>query len=159
MTAVLTSPGHEMFKRAQQLASRKKQKSLSDGETVEVLADHYLDSFDPDRKLPRKRRMPRTDGRPGRHTAAATDREVVGRHGDCCSVPGCDHRIWLHKAHIRPYRAGGSREAWNFHYLCRAHHILYDTGLMNIRGTADEPVFYTALGDFMGGRCSRGPPG
>ena len=52
--------------------------------------------------------MPDTTGRPGRHLAAETEREVVGRYGDRCVVPGCDHRIWLNRAHIKPHPPGST---------------------------------------------------
>jgi hypothetical protein len=157
LTAILTVSGRDRFDRARQLASRKKNKHLSEGETVEVLSDHYLDSFDPDRKQPRPRRTPDTSGRPGRDVPAEVDRTLRCRWGDRCAVPRCDHHIWLHKAHIRPHRRGGSREALNLHYLCWEHHVLFDAGLLQITGTPEQPVFHFPGGEVLGA-APRAPP-
>lgn len=86
--------------------------------------------------------MPDTSGRRGhRHVPADVGRTLIGRQGDRCAVPACDHDIWMHKAHIRPHREGGSREAGNLLYLCREHHLLFDHGLLQVSGTPDRPVF------------------
>jgi hypothetical protein len=156
MTVVLTSSGRENFERARKLACRKENKLLSEGETVEVLSDHYLESFDPRRKAPRARRMADTVGRSGRHVPADVKREVVARQGDRCAVPGCDHEIFVNLAHIQPHRRGGSREAWNLHHLCREHNALYDAGRLKITGTADKPVFHMGGGEAL--EPVRAPP-
>jgi predicted restriction endonuclease len=156
LTALLTSSGREKFERARKLACRKQNKVLSEGETVEVLSDHYLDSFDPERKTPRKRRMAETIGRTGRHVPASVTRAVIARQGDRCAVPGCDHDIFMNLAHILPHRRGGSREAWNIHYLCWQHHVLYDRGQLKIRGTPDRPVFHMPDGKVL--EPVRAPP-
>ena len=150
--AILTATGRALFERARVLASRKKKKLLSEGETVEVLTDHYLDSFDPDRKKPRKRRMPDTNDRPGRTVPEDVKRDVRARpHGDRCAVPGCDNKIWLDYAHKQPHWDGGSREAWNIHRLCKVHHRLYDEGKLQITGPPDAPVFHFADGRVVAG--------
>jgi len=142
LTAFLTATGRALLERARTIASRKEGRPLSEGETVEVLAAHYLDSFDADRKEPRKRRTPDTTGRPGRTVPEEVKREVRARpHGDRCAVPGCDNEIFLDYAHKRPHWDGGSREARNIHRLCRIHHRLYDAGMLQITGPPDRPVF------------------
>ena len=75
LTSVLTASGREKFERARRLACQKEKRLLDEGKTIEVLADHYLDCFDPDRKTPRARRMPDTNGLPGRHRPAEVDRD------------------------------------------------------------------------------------
>jgi hypothetical protein len=145
--AILTATGRAHFERARILASRKKKKLLAEGETVEVLTDHYLNSFDPDRKKPRKRRMPDTTGRPGRHVPEEVKRYVRARpHGDRCAVPGCENKVFLDYAHKRPHWDGGSREARNLHRLCPRHNRLYDEGKLRITGPPDRPVFHLADG-------------
>jgi len=163
LTAILTASGREKFERARNLASRKTRKLLSEGQTVEVLSDHYLDSFDIERKQPRRRRMDDTAGQPGRRVPAEVERAILARQGDRCAVPGCDHVIWMNMAHVRPHRDGGSREADNLLYLCWQHHELYDRDLLRMAGTADHPVFTDASGAVMGIRApsrelSRAPP-
>ncbi len=156
LTVILTSSGRENFERARQLACRKENKLLTEGQTVEVLSDHYLDSFDPARKTPRARRMADTLGRSGRHVPAAVTREVIARQGDRCAVPGCDHDIFVNLAHILPHCRGGSREALNFHYLCWEHNTLYDRGQLKITGTPDKPVFHMPDGRVL--KPVRAPP-
>ncbi|MCZ6787679.1 MAG: hypothetical protein O7E54_11015 [Planctomycetota bacterium] len=156
MTVVLTSSGRENFERARKLACRKENKLLSEGETVEVLSDHYLDSFDPERKTPRARRMADTVGRSGRHVPAEVKREVVARQGDRCAVPGCDHEIFMNLAHNVSHRLGGNREAWNLYHICREHNTLHDEGLLKISGTPVKPVFHMPDGRIL--EPVRAPP-
>jgi hypothetical protein len=154
--ALLTAAGRALFERARVLASRKEKKLLSEGETVEVLTEHYLNSFDPDRKRPRKRRMPDTRGRPGRTVPAEVKRDVCARpHGDRCAVPGCDNHVFLDYAHKQPHWDGGSREARNLHRLCRPHNGLYDAGKLRITGPPDRPTFHFPDGRVIEGF---GPP-
>lgn len=158
--AVLTAAGRALFERARVIASRKKKKALSEGETIEVLTEHYLESFDPDRKKPRKRRTPdTTGGHPGRHVPEEAKRAVRGRpHGDRCAVPGCDHEIFVEYAHQQPHADGGSREARNLHRLCRQHGWLYDAGRLQITGPPDWPTFHFADGRVVEGFGPE-PPG
>jgi hypothetical protein len=157
MTAILTSEGREKFERARQIACRKEQRVLEEGEAVEVITDHYLDSFDPDRKKPRKRRMPDTTGRPGRNVAAEVKREVVAREGDECPNPECDHRIFMNLCHDDPHRNGGNREADNLDWLCRSCHLLVDRGLLIVKRTPDGLEFRRPDGSLIG--RTRAPPG
>jgi hypothetical protein len=141
--AILTAGGRALFERARVVASRKKKRILDEGETIEVLSEHYLDSFDDDRKKPRKRRAPDTTGRPGRSVPEDVKRAVRSRpHGDCCAVPGCDNKVFLEYAHKQPHWDGGSREKWNLHWLCRMHGRLYDEGKLQITGSPDWPTFH-----------------
>ena len=100
--------------------------------------------------------MADTVGRSGRHVPAEVARTVVARQGDRCAVPGCDHEIWMNKAHVERHCRGGSREAWNFHYLCWVHHVLYDLGRLKITGTPDRPVFHMPDGRVL--KPVRAPP-
>jgi hypothetical protein len=141
---VVSSCAREKFERARQIASRKKRKALSEGETVEVLSDHYLDSFDPARKKGRKRRMPDTNGRPGRKVSAAVKRKLSA-NGDGCQFPGCDCEIFVEIAHLKPHSEGGSREAENLRALCHVHHVLQEAGWIRAEGTAEEPIFFERM--------------
>ena len=136
---------------------RKHDRLLSEGQTVEVLSDHYLESYDSERKKPRKRRMPDTAGSSGRHVPAQVQRAVVARQGDRCAVPGCDHEIFLNKAHIRAHCRGGSREARNLLYFCREHHVLYDLGFLKVGSTPGNPVFEVPEYEVTGAGAGRFP--
>ena len=155
LTAVLTASAQLTFDRARRIASRKKQRPLTEGQAIEALADHYLDSFDPLRRTPRKRRMPPTAGRLGRHLPAAVARQVHARWRGKCSVPRCDRDVFVQKAHLRAHRFGGSREADNILDLCWMHHQLLDYSRIRITGTAENPIFSTYDGDVV---RERGPP-
>ena len=155
MTATLTASAHLKFERARHVASRKEKRPLTEGQTIEVLADHYLDSFDPLRKRPRSRRMPSTEGRLGRHVPAAVARQVHARNRGKCSVPGCDRHFFVQRAHLRAHRFGGSREAANLVELCWMHHMMLDYARIRIVGNAEKPLFYTYDGDLI---RERGPP-
>ena len=159
LTSVLTATGREKFERARVLACEKEKRLLDEGKTIEVLADHYLDSFDPDRKRPRARRMSDTIGLSGRHRPAQVDRDLRARSGGYCQVPGCHRRIWIQAAHIKAHRHGGCREAWNHLRLCFMHHALFDYGFMKFEGTAQDPVFRTADGRIIGGSSRPGGNG
>jgi len=152
MFAILTASGRALFERARVIASRREGKPLAEGKTVEVMTNHYLDSFDDDRKVPGTRRTPETTGQPGRTVPEEVKRAVGARpHGDRCAVPGCDNEIWLDYAHKQPHWDGGSREACNIHRLCKIHHRLYDEGKLQITGPPDWPVFHFADGRILEG--------
>lgn len=155
LTATLTASAHLKFEQAQQVASRKEKRPLTEGQTIEVLADHYLDSFDPLRKEPRARRMPSTEGQPGRHVPADVARQVRARHRGKCSVPGCDRHVFVQRAHLKAHRFGGSREADNLVELCWMHHMMLDFSRVVIKGDAEKPLYYTYDGDLI---RERGPP-
>jgi hypothetical protein len=159
ITAILTLTGREKFDRAQQLASRSQGRVLTEGETVEIVVDHYLDAKDPQRVEPGTRQMPDTAGEDapeGRNIPAEVMRKILERHGDRCPVPKCDHRIWMEHAHIHAHAAGGCRELWNLLYLCWQHHRLLDANILKRKGKADDPIFIFPNGDAL--RATRSPP-
>jgi len=152
MTLFVTPKGREDFDRARTIASRKKRRLLTDGETLETVVDHYLDSFDPERKNARARRAgdTRDPASRGRYVPAAVRRAVGGRRGDRCAVPGCLNEIFLDYAHLRGHATGGDREAENLLRLCRIHHVQLDRGVLTFRGTAEAPVFVNMRGVVIG---------
>jgi hypothetical protein len=167
VTATMPASGREKFERARVIASRKKRKALSEGETVVVLADHYLDSFDEMRKRLRARRMADTNGGPGgpgSRAVPATEKRKVRMRGEECQFPGCSHRIFVDLAHRRPHAAGGSRESDNLLALCRTHPALFDAGWIRAEGPSDRPEFFervmTEFGrGWMRVETIRAPPG
>lgn len=146
LTVVLSSEALDKFQRAKDVASRIARRDLDEGQTIEVLSDHYLSSFDEDRKQPRKRRMPDTRSHPGRGIPASVRRKVRerARSGSrvCCQYPNCRNHRYLEYCHIKPHSKGGSREADNLLLLCPTHHALLDARWIRVKGTAAEPVFY-----------------
>lgn len=162
LEAVLTATGREKFERARALACRKERRVLDEGQTVEVLSDHYLDSFDPLRKEPRKRRMADTSGGNGngsRAIPAEAKRAVLARQGDRCANPECDREIFLHFSHGVPHARGGSREAENLERLCYTCHRMRDAGLLRVERTESGLVFRARDGRILGEpRAPRAPP-
>ncbi len=154
VVALLSTKGKDAFDRAREIASRSAERLLSEGETVEVLAEHYLEGKDPLRKEPGRRRLPDTAEIPGeRYIPAAVRREVSGRTRDGCQVPCCGHRVWVHYAHRRAHALGGDREAQNLLRLCRRHHEMLDAGTLRAEGPSDAPRFYTRDGREVGPRA------
>jgi len=154
VTALLSPRGKDAFDRAREIASRSAERLLSEGETVEVLAEHYLDARDPLRKEPGTRRLPDTAEIPGkRYIPAVVRRAVSGRKQDGCQVPCCPNRVWVHYAHRRAHALGGDREAGNLLRLCRWHHGMLDDGKLRAEGPSDAPRFYTRDGREVGPRA------
>lgn len=131
------------FERARQIASRRRQRMLSAGETLTEVTDHYLDSFDPLRKAQRlgeredrNTQAPLTTGSgqgPGkRYVPASVKHAVRLRSGDCCEVPGCPNATFLDFAHVVPHRDGGTQTEDNLLLLCSRHHFLFDSGTLRL---------------------------
>lgn len=144
------------FKRAQEIASGKASRKLSEGETFEVVVDHYLDTFDVDRVKPGKRRTPDTAMVDGRYVPMDIRRALLERQGRKCAIPFCDNSIFLDKAHIVPHAAGGSREIDNLVLLCSRHHFEFDIGAIQFAGTAAAPVFLDMYGRDLAKRFAPG---
>ena len=119
---------------------------MAEGESIEVFSDHYLDSFDPDRKKGHKRRAADTNGQSGRNIPAEVQRKIrarARRNGVvCCEMPGCDNRRHLQYCHREWHAAGGSREYDNIWLGCTGHHAEYDGGLVDVRGPPDDLEFF-----------------
>jgi len=132
--------------RSRVVASRKAGRSLSLGETLGVVCDHYLDTFDEERVSPGERRCPPTALVNGRYVPRAVRREIFERQGQQCAVPMCEHTMFLEKAHLVAHASGGDREAENLVLLCSLHHFFLDTGVLHIVGTAAKPRFFDEKG-------------
>jgi hypothetical protein len=106
------------FDRARQIASRKAARALTQGETFEVVVDHYLDTFDEDRVKAGARRCPPTAMVDGRYVPMAVRREIYDRQGRSCAVGYCGNTLFLERAHLWAHASGGDREADNLVLLC-----------------------------------------
>lgn len=144
------------FARCRVIASRKASRTLSSGETLGVVFDHYLDTFDEERVTPGERRCPPTALVNGRYVPRAVRREVYERQGQQCAVPLCEHTMFLEKAHLVPHASGGDREADNLVLLCSLHHFFFDQGYIRLVGTAAKPRFFDDEGRDLGCRYDVG---
>ena len=142
MTTVMSANARSKFERARAVASQKERRILDEGQTIEVLSDHYLDDFDEDRKKERARRMPDTTGLPGRKIPAQVKRKLKRRRRGLCQFPGCDNRIWIQSCHRRWHASGGSREPPNMLRFCGFHHFLFDERWFRVEGSSENPTFY-----------------
>lgn len=65
---------------------------------------------------------------------AATRRQVVGRHGGQCAVPGCRSRNHLDVHHVIPRSEGGTHDPDTLALLCYGHHKRHHDGYLIIDG-------------------------
>jgi hypothetical protein len=142
--------------RTQELVSRLQGRIVSDSEAVAKACGAFNDVHDPERKALRlKERDEKERGStagagvgacvgagearplldldldaPGRsrHVSGRTAREMTRVAGDRCWVDGCTFRVFLERAHRRPFRANGSNGPGNLLQLCHDHHGGYDRG-------------------------------
>jgi len=142
LVATMTCTGREKFERARVIACRKQNRILDEGKTVEVLSDHYLDSFDEERIEPAARRLPETSGTEIRTVPAEVRREVKARSGGICEFPLCDHEIWTELDHDSPHCRGGSQEFGNLDDLCKLHHRLKHRGFVKKEVREDGTVVW-----------------
>lgn len=150
LTVHLSGPAREDLTRAQAVASRRADRVLTWGETVATALRHYLAWHDASFRKPGRRRMPDTRGRPGRAVPVEVDRQLRHRYEGRCAVPGCDHAIWVDRAHLRAKRLGGDQEAGNLILLCRRHHWMLDSGQIRIVGPPGKQRFCTREGKDLG---------
>ena len=132
------------FERARVVASRKEGRTLDDGQAFKRVVDHYLDTFDPERRAPGTRRLDDTNGIPdSRYIPAAVRRAVRERSGGRCEFDSsCPHRMWLQLVHLRPHAKGSGREVTDLVEGCNRHHTLYDAGKIRFVEWSDgKPVF------------------
>jgi hypothetical protein len=162
-TIYLTPEGEQTFFEARCKAIRFVGHALSEGETVEFLSQKWLDGDGDGEPMPGTRRLPPTKAGDSRTVPEEVKREVHARTHGKCAVWGCWRRAFTQFAHLFPHQDGGNQEAENMVLLCPRHHALYDKGLLQIEGTAENPIFKDVKGNLLpGGPDSKGgrdPPG
>jgi hypothetical protein len=143
----LSEEARSAFRRARIVAMWRAKKQLTEGEALGEFSEHYLDTFDPLRRGTAPRRLGDTQKiKLDRYIAAEVRRAVIARdvvsrdHG-ACRVPLCEHNLYLEFAHIVPHRDGGCREVANILLMCALHNHLHETGALQIRGDANNPIF------------------
>ncbi len=111
-------------------AARKAAKrSLSPGECVVAIAEHFIEVWKP---LVTQR-----------NTLQARIRQ---RDRHLCQVRGCS-RPAVHAHHIKPRAQGGSDDEWNLVSLCAAHHLRgIHSGLLRVTGTAPDLLRWKVIG-------------
>lgn len=150
VTVHLRGPDLEALERARAVASRRADRPLGLSETVAATVRHYLACHDAASRSAGRRRMPPTRGRPGRGVPAEVARALARLYEGRCAVPGCDHGIWVERAHLRAKRIGGDQELENLILLCRRHHRMLDAGLIRLVGPPGGRRFITSSGRDLG---------
>jgi 5-methylcytosine-specific restriction endonuclease McrA len=122
------------LRRVKELVAQKKQRSAPMSETLEALADSFLEKHDPVRKAERaaKKKAPKQVSKPVGTIPARVRHELNLRDGGQCTYVHprfgrCRSRQWLDLHHIQPKFRGGLNETTNLTTLCSAHHE-WDTG-------------------------------
>jgi hypothetical protein len=117
------------LRRVKEILSQKQQRSASMSETLEALADSFLEKHDPVKIADRaaKKKTPQQVSKPVGTIPARVRHEVNRRdRGQCTYVHPefgrCRSRQWLDLHHVQPKSRGGLNEATNLTTLCSAHH-------------------------------------
>jgi len=117
------------LKRVQDLLCQKKQKAVSLEETLEIMAECYLEKEDPLRKISKKPDLSQVSLREGKRVAIpiSIQRAVIQRDKAQCSFVDragkrCEETRWLHKHHRQAVSQGGAHSADNIALLCFHHH-------------------------------------
>jgi hypothetical protein len=111
--------------RSAQDRARKEGRSITAGEALATLADHFVSVWSA-----------------SRDRSSWLRAEVLTRNGGCCAVPGCS-RAAVHAHHVRFRSRGGTDDAWNqvglcaWHHLCGIHH-----GYLTVEGKAGERLLW-----------------
>ncbi len=167
LKAWLSPAGAESFLRTREITVRKAGRPLTEGESLEMVFDDYLDRHDPVRQAARAAVRgvvadpdagPTVVAAPGpdrtqartRALPAAEKHALLLRDGDRCTVEGCDERVTLENAHRVPFRRGGANTARNLLRLCRRHHELLDSGTWKIVGSPGREVLVDRTGTVVG---------
>ncbi len=107
------------LKRAQDLESQKKRKSVSLEETLDVLLDLYLKEQDPVQKSERLK---------NRKNLSVARQVTIRDQGQCTFTykngDRCLDQRWIDTHHIIPKNLGGSNTLENLATLCSGHHKL-----------------------------------
>jgi hypothetical protein len=123
----------EMLKRIQDLASSQSQQALNLEQTLEVMAELYLEKKDPTKKAERAQKKASPLPFPGkenpnpRFIPSSIQHAVRLRDGGQCSFLNsngkrCLEKRWLDFHHIQPVSEGGLSNPENLRLLCRGHH-------------------------------------
>jgi len=112
-------------------------RAITPGEALACIADHFRIVWSEHDRL--------CDGESGRRMRER--REVLGRCGGLCAVPGCS-RAAVHDHHIVFRSQGGSDELRNRTGLCAAHHLRgVHGGRLKVVGCAGERLLWSVEGD------------
>jgi 5-methylcytosine-specific restriction endonuclease McrA len=117
------------LRRVKKVLAQKKQRNATMSETLDALADSFLEKHDPVRKAERvaKKIIPQQVSKPVGTIPARVRHEVNRRDGGQCTYVHpefgrCRSRQWLDLHHVQPKSRGGLNETANLTTLCTAHH-------------------------------------
>src|SRR5574338_182735 len=120
VTVTVSPKVAEMLRRIQDLESQRTQKAATLDETLEAMAEHYLERKDPVRKAERAKPKDSFPQESTRAIPAAIQHAVVRRDKNRCVECGASR--WLEIHHTKPLAEGGLTTPENLVTLCSAHH-------------------------------------
>jgi 5-methylcytosine-specific restriction endonuclease McrA len=68
---------------------------------------------------------------------------VLARDHYCCTVPGCQNRLWLALHHLVHRSCGGQHTDQNLTTVCSVHHRVIHDGLIGLERRADGSILLT----------------
>ena len=86
-----------------------------------------------------------------RRTIAGSIKRALLRRDTACTFPGCTHRIFLERHHIRHWADGGETSLMNTVLLCSLHHrYVHEYGYAIELGADQRPQFRDPRGRLVG---------
>ncbi len=134
------------IKQSQDLLSKKLGRAATLEETLDAMADCFLERHDPVKKAERasSRKAQKFVNLTGEKIPAASLQAVNLRlNGQCGHVDAkgkrCPDRRWLHVHHMTPRSQGGTHDPNNLTLLCSAHHRMHHlVERASLPGTAES---------------------
>ncbi len=128
----ITYEMEDKLQRVRQVLSTKRGRPVSLEESIEAMADLFLNKFDPIEKAKRREEHlpPSREVKPSsnpRNIPAAVQHQIALRDRGQCTAKQpdgrrCNNRAFLHLHHIKPVALGGQSVLDNLTTLCSAHH-------------------------------------
>jgi len=146
----VSQKGCAAFRRAKAVLRAKQERSVTDGETLETLAQAWLDDHDPYRRDLQVREgdiddTSRETADPfdpaSRYVPARIHRSLLRRDGWRCAVPNCSWDGDLHNGHLTDHALGGPRTRENQVRICPMHNYMMLSKLLVVEGDGDDPEF------------------
>lgn len=121
------------FRRVREVLSQRERRVIDTNEAFSMTVEAFLDTCDPLRVQPGRRRMEPTSERPwSRGVPAEVKRAALQATEGGCLWPQCSNRLFIELAHLEAYASGGDQELANVIPLCGIHHKLRDLGFLKI---------------------------
>ena len=128
MKVALSTRAESSIRRARDLLSQRLKRSVTLEETLQQMAEEYVERHDPVRRAERAKKTTSVSLRKiSRRPEAASLHAVNRRDQGCCQyrLPDgtpCQAQRWTEVHHLRPWAQGGDHQPENLLTLCKSHH-------------------------------------